>query len=40
MYFMVKLQWDFNRISDIFVAENARENVTFKMRPFCIDFNL
>ena len=39
---MDKVQWNFNRHSNIFIQENAVENVVWKMaamlsRPQCVD---
>ena len=35
-----KLQWKFNRNSNIFIQEDAFENVVCKIRPFCFGLNV
>ena len=35
-----KLQWTFNRNLNIFIQENAFENVVCKMASICLDLNV
>ena len=35
-----KLQWDFNRNSNIFIQENAFENVVCEMASICLGLNV
>ena len=35
-----KLQWNFNRNSNIFIQENALENVVCEMASICLDLNV